>query len=77
MSPSRLLTLVARTARMLLGEALRWQGQVHRGGVGGEEHGPHTEVLQRHVAEQHAQGEQPAPAVDQSVPGPTWKSPAS
>lgn len=44
-------------ARKLLGEALRWQGQVHGGGVGREEHGPHPGIVRWHSGCQHAHGE--------------------
>ena len=41
---------------MLLGEALRWQSQVHREGVGGEEHGPRPAIISRHLSKKRAQG---------------------
>lgn len=42
---------------MLLGEALRWKGQVHGGGLGGEKHGPHSTIVQRDLTVQHTLGE--------------------
>lgn len=41
---------------MLLGEALRRQGEVHDRRLGGAEHGQHPAVVQRHAGDQHVAG---------------------
>lgn len=44
-------------ARKFLGETLRRQSQVHRGGMGREEHGPRPGVFRCYAGRQHAQGD--------------------
>lgn len=56
------------SARKFLGEALRRQGEVHRGGLGGQEHGPHPGVVQRHAGGQHTQGDYRRPQ-KKTMPG--------